>query len=246
VISCAKGENEGCNGGYAYSAFEFMHYNNVTDETCSTYRARGYTNGIDCSAITVCRNCNPHEPCFVPDTYNIYNVDQFGNVSGEAAMMQEIYQRGPIACGCAVPESLHTYTGGIYQDLTGDMDISHDISIVGYGVENDVPYWVVRNSWGSHWGEDGFFRVIRGVNNINIESDCSWATPTDTWTNEWIHHTTVDEKNDPNNDIENGPYPESRAEDGFLKLNGGCKRDPKVLFEDGEVINGKMAWEEID
>jgi cathepsin X len=105
-------------------------------------------------------------------------------------MMQEIYQRGPIACGIAVPDSLETYTGGIYQDTTGDMDIVHDISIVGFGVENGTKYWTVRNSWGTHYGENGFVRVIRGINNIAIESDCAWATPVDTWTNTWWHHTT--------------------------------------------------------
>ena len=85
-------------------------------------------------------------------------------------MMQEIYQRGPIACGIAVTEEFENYTQGIFQDKTGDLNIVHDISIVGYGVENGIKYWVVRNSWGSHWGESGFARVIRGVNNLAIES----------------------------------------------------------------------------
>jgi cathepsin X len=65
-------------------------------------------------------------------------------------MMQEIYQRGPIACGIAVPELLDTYTGGIYCDTTGDLEIVHDISVVGWGTSDEGDkYWTVRNSWGT-------------------------------------------------------------------------------------------------
>lgn len=74
VISCSMND-DGCHGGYAYSAYEFMHNNNVTDETCSIYRARGHDNGIECSPIVKCKNCQPHEDCFVPDEYYVYRVD---------------------------------------------------------------------------------------------------------------------------------------------------------------------------
>jgi cathepsin X len=165
-------------------------------------------------------------------------------VKGEDAMMQEIFQRGPIACGIAVPEALENYTSGIFFDETGDMNIVHDVSVVGYGVENGVKYWTVRNSWGTHFGEDGFFRVVRGVNNINIESDCSWATPTDTWSNQWVHHTTAAEKTDPNNDLVNTFDPSSEDE-GFLKhkANKRCKRVAVAEFPEGEVITRPMSWE---
>jgi len=103
---------------------------------------------------------------------------------------------------------LENYTSGIFVDETGDLDIVHDISIVGFGVEDGQKYWTVRNSWGTHWGESGFFRVVRGVNNIAIESDCSWATPVDTWSEPKLHITTVEEKTDPNNDYTNPPMPQ--------------------------------------
>lgn len=135
----------------------------------------------------MCKDCHPHADCFVPDQYYVYGVDQYSDLTGEENMLQEIYQRGPIACGIAVPDALETYTGGIFYDTTGDTDIVHDISVVGFGVENGTKYWTVRNSWGTHWGESGFFRVVRGINNIGIESECAWATPKDTWSTPVLH-----------------------------------------------------------
>ena len=122
--------------------------------------------------------------------------------------MQEIYQRGPIACSVAVPQSLDDYTGGIYCDDTGALHTTHEVSIVGWGeTEDGQKFWNVRNSWGSHWGEQGFFRICKGVNNIAIESSCAWGTPKDTWTNTEWHVTTDEEKNDPNNDYTVYPFP---------------------------------------
>ena len=240
LISCSG--DDGCHGGEAFNAFEWMSTNEVTDETCSIYRARGHDNGQKCSAMTVCENCMPGEPCFVPDSYLVYGTDEYGKVSGEKAMMQEIYQRGPIACGVAVPDALENYTSGIFEDTTGDMDIVHDISIVGYGVEDGVKYWTVRNSWGSHFGESGFVRVIRGKNNIAIESDCAWATPKDTWTNNTKHITTEAEKNDPRNEPANS---EVVPKSDFFMKKGGCRVE-KAFFPNGEKPLPVQAWEEID
>lgn len=111
-------------------------------------------------------------------------------------MMQEIYQRGPIACGIVADQKLVEYKSGIFNNdtpYTPD-DIDHDISVVGFGEENGVKFWTVRNSWGSAWGEQGFFRLIRGTNNIMIETDCAWGVPLDTWTSDVRHHLTEEEK----------------------------------------------------
>ena len=249
LISCEM-DDDGCHGGYALNAYKYMAENEITDETCSNYFARGHDNGQVCSAMIQCRNCNPGEACFVPDQYRVYQVDQYGEVpQGEEAMKQEIYQRGPIACGVAVPQSLDDYTGGIYCDDTGDKEIVHDISVVGYGEEDGQKYWLVRNSWGTHWGEEGFFRVCRGVNNIAIESDCSWATPKDTWTDQVWHSTTEAEKNDPNNDTTVYLFPQPEYTDSKFDLIDArpvnrCRTELST-FKYGPVKNSPHAWDLI-
>jgi cathepsin X len=226
------------------NAFAYIHKNNITDETCAIYRARGYDNGLECSPILKCRNCDPHEPCFVPDEYLEYSVDQYAHFEGEHAMMQEIYQRGPIACGIAVTEKMENYTSGIFEDDTGDVEVVHEVSIVGFGEEEGTPYWLIRNSWGTHWGIDGFMKLIRGKNNLAIESDCAWATPVDTWTNKLTHKTTEAEQNDPKNDKTNGDYPEGVKTD-FLQDGKlpGCRRAGKAVFKNGEKRPEVMSWE---
>ena len=48
--------------------------------------------------------------------------------------------------------------------------VEHSITIVGYGEENGIKFWIGKNTWGDNWGEDGYFRVLRGENEVSIES----------------------------------------------------------------------------
>jgi cathepsin X len=82
LISCEM-QDDGCDGGEPINAYNYMHFNDITDETCAIYTARGHDNGHKCSPVTICRNCNPFEPCFIPDEYNVYRVDEFGHFEGE-------------------------------------------------------------------------------------------------------------------------------------------------------------------
>ena len=212
-----------------------MNKNEITDETCSIYRARGHDNGAKCSAKIMCENSSPSKGCFNQDNYKVHNADQYGEVNGEQAMIQEIYQRGPIACVVVIPPALESYTSGVLDDKTSDVNIIQDISVVGYGVDNGVKYWTVRNSWGTHFGEDGFFRVVRGVNNIAIETDCAWATPKDTWSTDKRHKNTI---------IEQSEAPTTVIKQDFKKTSKTC-RSSKVVFPDGEKPPAVHSWEEL-
>ena len=57
-------------------------------------------------------------------------------------------------------------------------EIYHDVSVLGWGeTASGEKYWQVRNSWSTAYGENGFFKVCRGNNNMKLEQDCTWVTP---------------------------------------------------------------------
>jgi cathepsin X len=93
-------------------------------------------------------------------------------------MKMEIYKRGPIGCGIQATPKFENYTGGVYQEIIGYPALNHEIAVVGWGVAKDgTEYWIGRNSWGSYWGDHGFFYMKMYSNNLGIETDCDWGVP---------------------------------------------------------------------
>ena len=114
------------------------------------------------------------------DYKNFYPNNTKTNVTMVDAMMQEIYERGPISCLMyAHAESFQKYNGsGILVDNTKYSGTTHFIVLIGFGVsEKGMKYWIGRNSFGTTWGQRGFFMAERGVNIYNMEENCDWATP---------------------------------------------------------------------
>ena len=177
LVNCVTAnESNGCSGGDPTAAYEWIKANKIVDETCQIYEAKDKS----CDAMGTCFNCMPGEGCFpMPKgSFTQYGIEEHGTVSGEAAMMAEIAANGPIGCGVCVTPEFEAYSGGIFHDTTGCKEIGHEIPVTGYGTDDDgTPYWIARNSWGTYWGEAGWFRIVRGIDNLGIEDACDWATP---------------------------------------------------------------------
>jgi cathepsin X len=148
--------------------------------------------------MDLCKDCVP-PPCPVGQTcqsackavdFKKYYVSDYHSFSGKAKMKAELYKNGPIGCGVDATDKFETYTGGIYSERQAFPQINHEISVVGWGKDpkSGEEYWIGRNSWGTYWGENGYFKMKMGGENLAIETDCTAATPS------FKKHYTEEEK----------------------------------------------------
>jgi cathepsin X len=117
-------------------------------------------------------------PCAEVRKYTSWKAKEYGRVKGALNMKKELWARGPLACAIAADDKFYFgYKGGIYSTTT-KAESDHVITVVGWGkTDEGQEFWIVRNSWGSHWGENGFFRIEMHKNNLRLEQDCVWAIP---------------------------------------------------------------------
>ncbi|XGW24178.1 hypothetical protein V3C99_005962 [Haemonchus contortus] len=89
----------------------------------------------------------------------------------ELVIRADIMELGPVQASFTVYEDFAYYKNGIYVHTAGKKKGAHSVKILGWGIENGTKYWTVANSWNTDWGEDGYFRIVRGVNHCGIESE---------------------------------------------------------------------------
>ena len=104
-------------------------------------------------------------------------MDQVVNITSrnEKELEAAVGSVGPVSIAFQVVSDLRFYKSGVYESTecrSGEKDVNHAVLSVGYGVEDGKNHWIVKNSWGSKWGMNGFFQIARGSNMCGL-ADCA-------------------------------------------------------------------------
>jgi cathepsin C len=164
LLSCSP-LTQGCQGGFPFLASKHIRDFGIYSQSKVSYEGQD-------------RMCSKLSGASAAPTMRATDYKYVGGyygASNEKAMLREIFDAGPIVVGLEVNPQFQTYSGGIYHSKLqwpnedGFERVNHATLMVGFGEENGVKYWKVKNSWGPYWGENGFFRIKRGNDNLNIE-----------------------------------------------------------------------------
>jgi cathepsin C len=195
ILKCSF-YNQGCDGGYSFLVSKFYKEFEIFPKQCFSEKS------TECKKECLSKDNNEKHNFLSPIASKIdYNniklsVEDYYYVGGsygkttEEGLMKELWLNGPIVVSLSPGPLFMSYNSGIlgstkendvnqYLKLKNKQwqKVDHSIILVGWGTEKGVKYWILQNSWGEGWGEQGYVRMIRGVNYMSIESIGEAAIP---------------------------------------------------------------------
>ena len=152
-------QSEGCNGGLEIWAFEYAKNNGLELETDYPYTART-------------------QKCKASATKELVEATSYSHVPDKSVtQLKAAIAVQPTCVSVAADTDFQFYSSGILNTKNCGTDLDHAVTAVGYGTDNGQDYFLVRNSWGTSWGEKGYIRVateqdgMDGVCGILLDSN---------------------------------------------------------------------------
>jgi len=160
LVDCSTGQgNQGCNGGLMDNAFQFIVDNGgICSEQAYPYVAMNQ----DCQTT-----CTP-----------VVKISSFQDVAkGQEAALMPAVNVQPVSIAIEADQQVFQfYSGGVLDDDSCGTQLDHGVLVVGYGTDSDTQqnFWIVKNSWGAGWGEQGYIRLIRDKNQCGLAAEPSF------------------------------------------------------------------------
>ena len=153
LIDCSeKYGNNGCQGGLMDFAFQYIKENQGIDtEDSYPYEAKDH-------------QCRYNKKNSGASDVGFVDIP----VGDEEMLKQAVATMGPVSIAIdASQESFQFYAKGVYHEpKCSTEELDHGVLIVGYGTENGEDYWIVKNSWGATWGDEGYLKMTRNKGNM--------------------------------------------------------------------------------
>lgn len=150
LVDCATGRNygsHGCNGGQMDGAFKFV----IENGQCAL-SAYPYTSGVTKTGGTCQKTCSA--VAHISSCSDVKSLDQIS--------LQNAVAHQPVAIAIeADTRYFQSYSSGVLTSSDCGTNLDHGVLIVGYGTENGIDYWLVKNSWGTSWGLQGYVKIAR-------------------------------------------------------------------------------------
>lgn len=156
IMDCSKRIGGGCSGGMMDTAFQYAIQFGVCSEKGDPYEAKSEICDKSCKKVVHISNCADVTP---NNQLDLKAAVAMGPVSVAIEADTRIFQ---------------FYSDGVITDHSCGTNLDHGVLIVGYGIENGISYWLVKNSWGSDWGEEGYVKIGRS-NSTNDPGICGIA-----------------------------------------------------------------------
>lgn len=162
LVDCAWAfNNMGCGGGLPSQAYEYVLYNGGID----TEAAYPY--------VGVNGECHFSKSGVGAMVSGVYNVTQFD----EEELQGAVGFVRPTSIAFEVVGDFRFYKSGVYESDTcgdGPDTVNHAVLAVGYDTTADTPYWIIKNSWGAGWGDEGYFKMKLGSNMCGVATCASY------------------------------------------------------------------------
>ncbi|KAM4771064.1 tubulointerstitial nephritis antigen [Rhinophrynus dorsalis] len=189
LISCNSQTQNGCSGGNIENAWWFLRKHGLVSHSCYPYVMHSNNEYVTCNMSSISdergkSHATKRCPNAIEDSNYVYQCSPPYRIpSDEREIMNEIMENGPVQAIMTVHEDFFLYKTGIYKhtDINANkpeeyqMSATHSVKIIGWGAlrgpdGKKIKFWIAANSWGNSWGENGYFRIVRGENECGIEN----------------------------------------------------------------------------
>jgi len=157
ITSCDKTDG-GCNGGNTETAYGYVQKTGGIESGADyPYTSGGGNTGV----------------CKFDASKVVVKIAGYKSVAKGEPNLKTALNNGPVSV-CLAADAFQSYRSGILRSCPGQVD--HCVQAVGYDDSNSPPYWIVRNSWATSWGEAGYIRVASGSDLCKISDDVTYPT----------------------------------------------------------------------